>query len=136
MVLLIVLFCGFFVAIPTIILPTSQKLLRNNTNFKLLIGLSIVIIVFTIISFNEFITDEVEELAFIALSPLSFLILHRAVDKFWQKKFGRHIYFYKKYSDDKESKESTWKEFFVQILILIIPFFWLIIGDYVVKYCR
>ena len=134
MVLFIVLLSGFFIGIPTIISPTTQKYLRNPSIFKILIGISLLIIITTMISFHEFVLEQKEELAFIAMSPLTFLILHKITDQFWKKKYGRHIYFYKKHSNDEESKESSWIEFFLQMLISIIPFFWIGIGNYIVKH--
>lgn len=133
MVLFIVFICIFFVAIPTYILPNSQKHLRNSVNYNVLFVSSILIIMTTIFWFDEFVSEKKEELAFIALSPITFLILHKITDLFWQKKYNRHIYFYQKYSQDYESQESTWTEFCFQFLIFIIPFMWITIGNLIFK---
>jgi hypothetical protein len=134
MITLILFFCIFFVSIPTLIYPPSHKIFRNKKSYAFAYGLSIIPIVvsaFMLLNFSLSVTEKVNSL--IALSPITFLILYKIFDKLSIEEYGRHIYFSTKYSKDKESLESTWSEWFFQMLLLLNPFLWLGIGILIFK---
>ena len=103
-----------------------HKVLRNNRNYKILIVFS-ALLPFTLL-LDDITSKKDIANSLVALSPICYLIVYKIFDKQIMSKYNRHIYFYKKYSTDQESVESTWQEFLYQFFLFLIPFFLIGIG--------
>ena len=94
------------------------KYLRNSNVYFALLFLSFLPIIYLAIRFTDF--TFIPQFTAI-LNPLSNLLLYKLFDNIILKKYKRHIYFYRKYSTDIESIESTWLEFLFQMILFSSP---------------
>jgi hypothetical protein len=115
-----------FVVIPTILFPSTHKVLRKQKEFKYILFFTISLPIFSILLLI-FDPDEIENHnSFMSLSPLFFVLLYKYYDNIILRKYGRHIYFFVRnnhvlYSDD-ESDESTSLELWLKLSLSIFPF--------------
>lgn len=129
-----IFFCMFFVGIPTMIYPPSHKNLRDETVYFSACLISIIPIIISAFMWLNFSLTETEKInSLIGMAPITFLILYKQFDKLSLQEYGRHIYFYKSFSTDEESKNSTRSEWFFQMILFATPFLWIGIGLLIFK---
>lgn len=115
-----------FIFIPTILFPSTHKVLRKQKEFKYILLFTIFLPMLSILLLI-FDPDEIENHnSFVSLSPLFFVLLYKYYDNIILHKYGRHIYFYVSYNhalySDDESDESTSLELWLQLSLILFPF--------------
>ncbi len=126
MVVIMFLFCGIYM-FPFMI--GSGSFLRKKVNFRIVAIIACIPIILTLLILLFSLDDE-RRFSFYCLVPFTILFMYKCADNYILKKFNRHFYFYKKYSDGFESKNATWIEFLIQMSIAFVPlFFWTYLGD-------
>ena len=134
MIILYLFFCLLFVWIPTIIYTPIHKKLQEKTVYFTACIIAIIPIFVALFMWLHFSLTETEKVnSLVGMAPITFLFLYKQFDKFSIEKYGRHIYFYKKYSRDDESQKGTWSEWFFQMILFVSPFFWIGIGLLIFK---
>ncbi|MFC4816726.1 MULTISPECIES: hypothetical protein [unclassified Flavobacterium] len=108
-----------------------HKVLRNDRNYKVVFTIATLLPLLSLIDY--LIGDTIAIFNFLSLGPICFLVLYKVFDKIILLKHNRHIYFYTKHSQAKESIESTWEEFFYQTFLFFIPFFLIGIGQWILR---
>jgi purine-cytosine permease-like protein len=107
----------------------SGSFLRKKVNFRIVSIIACIPIILTLLILLFSLEDE-RRFSFYCLVPLTMLFMYKCADYYILKKFNRHFYFYKKYSNGLESKNATWIEFLIQMSIAFIPlFFWTYLGE-------
>lgn len=126
----------FFTFIPTVIYPPSHKILRDKAIFMFMVIVAILIAITTGFLFNSTLTETQKINCLVSLSPITFLILYKEFDNISLSKYGRNIYFtmkYGSYISDRETSIATCFEYFLQMILCSIPFFWIGIGILMLK---
>lgn len=113
------------------IYPPSHKLLRDKAIFMFMVILAMLIAITTGFLFDSTLTETQKINCLVSLSPITFLILYKELDNISLSKYGRNIYFTMKfgnYISDEETAVATWFEYFLQMVLLLLPMFWIGIG--------
>lgn len=121
---------GIISFIFTFIMSTSQlhKVLRNYRNYRVIFIIAMLLPLVSLIDY--FISKSFDVFIFLSLAPICFLVLYKVFDKIILLRYNRNIYFYTRYSQEKESIESTWEEFFYQAILFFIPIFLIGVGKW------
>jgi hypothetical protein len=123
----ILFFCGIYM-LPFMV--GNGTLFKSKSSLNFLTAVAFIPIILTLLFFQSFVDDQRENFLFTSLAPLSNLGLYKLANNYTIRRYGRQFYFYQRYSNSFESKNSTWIEFFMQMTIAFVPiFFWIAIGD-------
>jgi len=120
-VLVFTFICVFFVFIPGLIHVKLIKYLRTSKYYNRAVISAIILIIISILMWEDFEIQKNIHLRFVGFAPLLFLILFKILNNIWNLYLKRDLYFYQKYSNDIESINSTWKEFLIQFFIVFFP---------------
>ncbi len=122
-----------FIWFVTFVHPPAHRILREKKTYNLFLCFSVLSPIISITAYNPQMLQNRKETLFISLYLLFFLLIYKYCDTYILRKYGRNLYFKKKYNtvwNDQESDEAQSLDEWFQYCLAIIP----LILCYILKY--